>query len=125
MSNDNDSISASAIGIVVGVLLMMFASLFWIIPTYKVWNAGKQGEAILRQAESTKLVMIEQAKAELEASKLRAQAIETVGAMAQKYPEYRQQEFIAAFGEALNSGQVEQIIYVPTEANIPIVETRK
>ena len=42
--------------------------------------------------------------------------------MAQKYPEYRQQEFIGAFAEAIQSGQVEQIIYVPTEANIPIVE---
>jgi hypothetical protein len=124
MSNDEEIRLPWAIGVVVMILLPL-GSLFWLIPTYKVWNAGKQGEAILRQAESTKLVMIEQAKAELEASKLRAQAIETVGAMAQKYPEYRQQEFIAAFGEALNSGQVEQIIYVPTEANIPIVETRK
>ena len=94
-------------------------------PMYRVWSAGKSGEAKLRQAESEKQIMIETAKAELESSKLRAQAIETVGAMSQKYPEYRQQEFIAAFGEAIQSGQVEQIIYVPTEANIPIVEARR
>ncbi len=45
-----------------------------------------------------------------------------MGEAAQKYPEYRQQEFIGAFGEALKSGTISQIIYVPTEANIPIME---
>ncbi|WP_312307640.1 hypothetical protein [Acinetobacter variabilis] len=47
------------------------------------------------------------------------------GQAAKDYPEYRKQEFIGAFGEALREGRIQQIIYVPTEANIPIVEAGK
>ena len=42
-----------------------------------------------------------------------------------KCPEYRQQEFINSFGAALKDGKIQQIIYVPTEANIPIMESGK
>jgi hypothetical protein len=35
---------------------------------------------------------------------------------AQDFPEYRTQEFIGAFAEALKEGKIAQIMYVPTEA---------
>ena len=53
---------------------------------------------------------------------MRAEAIQILGEAAQQYPEYRQQEFIGAFAEALQQGTIRQIVYVPTEANIPIME---
>ena len=74
------------------------------------------------KTEHEKQIMIETAKAEVESAKLRAEAIKLVGEMAQQFPEYREQEFIAAFGEAVQSGAIDQIIYVPTEAGIPIIE---
>jgi hypothetical protein len=46
-----------------------------------------------------------------------------IGEAAKKYPEYRTQEFIGAFAEAIKDGKIDQIIYVPTEAGIPIVES--
>lgn len=95
---------------------------FWFFPTYGVWQAGLSGKAALMRAEQEKQIQIEQAKAELESAKLRAEAIAIVGEASKKFPEYRTQEFIGAFGEAIRSGEIEQIIYVPTEANIPIVE---
>ena len=76
------------------------------------------------KAEQEKQVQIEQARSELESAKLRAEAIEIVGAASQKYPEYRLQEFIGAFAQAMENGAIEKIIYVPTEANIPIIEAR-
>jgi len=69
--------------------------------------------------------MIQQAQAELDAASLRAEAISIVGKAAKDYPEYRKQEFIGAFAEALQKGTIQQIIYVPTEANIPILEAGK
>ena len=108
------------LGIVASIVLVGF--LMWFLPTYEVWRCGMTGKARLQQAEQEKQIMIETARAEAEAAILKAEAITTVGAAAKEFPEYRQQEFIAAFGEAIQSGQVEQIIYVPTEANIPIVE---
>jgi len=110
------------VGIAVVAIIVFLVALLFFGPIYKVWKSGKDGEATLKRAESEKQVMIETAKAEVEAAELRARAIELVGEAAQKYPEYREQEFIAAFGEAIQSGSVNQIIYVPTEANIPIIE---
>ena len=83
------------------------------------------GQAALAEAEQSKMIQVQVAKAELESAKLRAEAIKLVGQAAKNYPEYRKQEFIGAFGEALRDGRIQQIIYVPTEANIPIVEAGK
>lgn len=104
------------------LVLALIGLTLWAWPTYRVWSKGMNGRAVLREAEFEKQIMIETAKAEVEAAKLRAEAIALMGEAAQKYPEYRQQEFIAAFAEAVQSGAIDQIIYVPTEANIPITE---
>lgn len=105
--------------------LMLIGGLAAGCPHYNVWQQGLAGQAKLRRAEQEKLIMISQAKAEVEAAKYRAQAIEAVGKAAKAYPEYRTQEFIGAFAEALANGDIDQIIYVPTEAGIPIVENRR
>lgn len=76
------------------------------------------------RAEQEKQVQIEQARAEVESAKLRAEAIEIVWEATQKFPEYRTQEFIWAFAEAMTNGEIQKVIYVPTEANIPIIEAR-
>lgn len=94
-------------------------------PQYNVYSSRLAGEAALAQAESTKKVLVTQAQAEKDAASLRADAIKIVGQAAKDFPEYRQQEFIGAFGEAMQNGKIEKIIYVPTEANIPIIEARK
>lgn len=106
-----------AIFLVVLIILFLFG---W--PHYKVWKQGMDGQAALAEAEQSKMIQVQVAKAELESAKLRAEAIKLVGQAAKEYPEYRKQEFIGAFGEALRDGKIQQIIYVPTEANIPIVE---
>jgi hypothetical protein len=96
---------------------------------YKVWVAGYTvekerlvGEAEFVRAEQNRRILVEQARAEMDASKLRAEAIQIVGQAAKDFPEYRYQEFLGAFGEALQSDAVSKIIFVPTEANIPITE---
>ena len=91
-------------------------------PQYRVYSARLEGEAQRVKAEQGRQVLVSQAKAEREAASERAEAIKIVGAAAKAYPEYRQQEFIGAFGEALREGNVSQIIYVPTEVNVPIVD---
>lgn len=108
------------VSVVMAVGLMM-----WILPTWNVWRQGLSGEAALKKAQQTRQIIVEQAKAEKEAAQMRAEATAIVGKAAQEYPEYRQQEFIGAFAQALESGTISQIIYVPTEANIPIMEAGK
>lgn len=105
----------------IGVLLIIGVSMVG-LPLYSVWQQGLSGKANLAKAEQTRKIMIEQAKAEKESAAIRADAIAIVGKAAQEFPEYRLQEFLGAFAEALQSDSIEKIIYVPTEANIPIME---
>lgn len=94
-------------------------------PQYDVYYQRLQGEAALAKAHSVRQVQVTQAQAEKDAATLRADAIAIVGKAARDFPEYRQQEFIGAFAEAMHNGKINQIIYVPTEANIPILEARR
>lgn len=96
---------------------------------FKVWVAGYTvkkerliGEAEFVRAEQNRRILVEQARAEKDASVLRAEAIMIVGQAAKDFPEYRYQEFLGAFGEALQSNKIDKIVFIPTEANIPVTE---
>ena len=93
-------------------------------PIYNVWEQGLEGRAALARANQQKEILVTQARAEKEAADFRAQAIDILGKKAAQYPQYRQQEFIGAFAQAMENGKIDKIIYVPTEANIPIIEAR-
>ena len=123
--NERGEVSVAAVvlgAVVVLGLLLSFCML--VVPQWSVWSSKLEGEALLNKANQTKQILVTQAQAELDAAKLRAEAIAIVGKMAKEYPEYREQEFIGSFAEALHEGRISQIIYVPTEANIPIIEAR-
>ena len=112
----------STLVISVMATVLIIVALMVGLPQYSVWQQGLAGEAMLARAEQTRQVAVLQAKAERDAAVLRAEAIEIVGQAAKDYPEYRYQEFLGAFGEALQSDAVDKIIFVPTEANIPVTE---
>lgn len=116
---------AAVIIVVVLAIIAIIGLLFFGRPMWNVWRSGLSGEAELMRAEQTKKVMVETARAERDAASLRAEAIKIMGAAAKEFPEYRQQEFIQAFGEALREGNISQIIYVPTEGNIPLTEAQR
>lgn len=116
-------IGASFLGLTILVALVFGASALY--RQYDVWSMEMQGKARLAEASQSRQILVEQAKAEKDAAKERAEAIKIMGKAAQDYPEYRQQEYMAAFGEALREGRMSQIIYVPTEANIPIMEASR
>ncbi len=89
-------------------------------PKYNAWRMKIQGQGMLAKAEAEKMILVEQARAELDSAKMQAEAIAIVGQAAQDFPEYREQQFMVAFGNAVEQGDV-QMIFVPTEANIPIL----
>lgn len=94
-------------------------------PQYGVYSQRLKGQAELARAEQNRQILVSQANAEREAATQRAEAIKIMGAAAKEFPEYRQQEFIGAFANAVEQGKISQIIYVPTEANIPITEATR
>ncbi len=92
---------------------------------YSVWSMEMAGKAKLAEASQSRQIQVEQAKGELEASKSIAEAIAIVGKATKQYPEYRKQMYIQAFAEALTNGTISQIVYIPTEAGIPILEAKR
>ena len=118
------TVAAIVILVVLGIVVLILALMFG-LPVYGVWQQELSGKAQLARANQSRQILVTQAIAEEEAAKHRANAIAIMGEMAKKYPEYRQQEFIGAFSEAMHNGRINQIIYVPTEAGIPILEAGK
>ena len=122
--NINKKTVVIAIGAILGFVIFILALLV-VYRYYSVWSMEMQGKAKLAEATQSRQIQIEQARSEREAAVLRAEAIAIVGKAAKDYPEYRLQEFLGAFAEALKEGNISQIMYIPTEANIPITEATR
>lgn len=107
-------------GVVVVVLSM------WGCPQYNVYSARKDGEAVLAHAQSSREVAVAEAKAKMESASLLAQA-DTIRA----HGVARSNIII---GQSLTDSYLhwywidnieknpQAVIYVPTEANMPIME---
>jgi uncharacterized protein (UPF0333 family) len=96
------------------------------IPPYNVWSRELNGKALLKEAEWSKKVQIEEATANLESEKLNALSeIERAKGMA---------EAIKIEGGSLTTEYIQYLwvrqnifndkttIYIPTEGNLPILE---
>ena len=116
------------VGIVI-LVIFLISLMLWGIPKYKVYSRELNGKAQLKEAEWNKKVAIEEAKALKESAELVreaevirargvAEANEIIaGSITDNYLKYK-------FIEGLNDGNTETI-YVPTEANIPILEIKQ
>lgn len=118
---------------VIGIMIVTFICiivglLMWIIPQYSVWSKGLKGEAQLREAEYSKQVLIEEAKANLEAEKLNAQAeIERAKGMAEAMEiegGKLTDTYIKYLWVRSMTGNQATTIYIPTEAGLPILEAK-
>lgn len=100
-------------------------------PIYNVWSSGLQGEAELKQAEWNRQIKVKEAQAALEAAKSFAQAdVERAKGHAEANkilqgslggPEGYLRWLWLDTVPKING----QIIYVPTEAGIPITEANR
>jgi len=106
-------------GVISAILLLLLLG-FW-KPITGPWAQERQGLAKLRAAEYTNKIQAEQSAAELEAAKIRAKAVAIVGAAAKEFPEFRAQEFIAGFAEAVRQGTIDQTFYIPTKDSVPML----
>lgn len=120
--------------IIIGILIVVGS--LWgmsaLYKTYKVWSYAQDGKADLAKAEWTKKILTEQAKAELENSKLKseaevirargvAEANKIIGDSLKGNESYLRYLWI----NNIQSGENSERIYIPTEAGLPILEARK
>lgn len=119
------------IAVIIGILVLVS---FWMIvgPTYRVWEKGLAGKAELAQAEWNRQIIVRQAQAkkdsavlEAEAEVLRAEGVakaNEIVAQGLGGPEgYLRYLYI----HMLSEQQEKQIIYIPTEAGLPVLEAGK
>ena len=102
-------------------------SCMYIRPRYNVWSQEMDGKAEFAKAEQNRKIKIEEAKANLEAEKLNAQAeIERAKGAAEAIriengsitPAYIQYLWV----RQQNANTNNKIIYIPTEAGLPVLE---
>ena len=129
MENKNNSTLIILLTIV-GIGVLSF--IFWGAPKYRIYRQTLRGEANLREQEWVKKVAIEQAKAEKESAVLKAEAEVArargvaeantiIGESLKNNEGYLRYLWI----NQLAQGEGKEVIYVPTEAGLPILEAGK
>ena len=121
--NEKNLIIAAVVSIIILIGVGM-----WAFPKYRIYSQDLRGQAELREQEWSKRVMVEQAKAEKDSSELKAEAEiirakgvaeanEIIGTSLQDNEQYLRYLWIQGLGD-----ESSKVIYVPTEANLPILE---
>ena len=112
---------------ILGVLGLIGLSM-WVIPKYSVWSKEMKGRSELAQAEWNKLILVREAEAMLEAEKLNAQAeIERAKGMAQAMEiesGMLNETYIKYLWVRTMAGN-KNVVYIPTEASLPILELKR
>jgi len=114
------------------LLGLLIAAGMYGCPRYEVWQQGLKGEAELKRAEQNRKVKVYEAEAEKDAAKLKAEAeVERAKGVAEAnrivadglkgHDEYLRYLWI----DKVANNAAREIIYVPTEAALPILEAGK
>ena len=120
-------------GIII-LLVIAAAVLFGLMfgmPLYNVWQQEMRGKAEFSRAEQNRKIKVEEARAEKESASFRAEAEiiraegvakanEIIGGSLKDNKDYLTYLWIQALYDESNS-----VIYVPTEANLPILEASR
>ncbi len=123
---DHTKVVIILLAIIVAVLGGMFG-----YPKYRIYNQTLRGEAVLREAEFSRQVRVEEAEALRDAAVLLAErdsiqalgaasANRILGASLKGNEAYLRYLWI----QGLQDGNSE-VIYIPTEANLPILEATR
>lgn len=115
---------------VVGVIVAFFVVMAFVRPWYNVWSQEMEGKAEFAKAEQNRKIKIEEARANLEAEKLNAQAeIERAKGAAEAIkiengsitPTYIQYLWVRQQSDLSDK----TVIYIPTESNLPLLESTR
>lgn len=121
---------AKVSGIVLFVCVLAAGALVG-CPEYNVWQKTKEGEAEYQKAEQNRKITVLEAQALMDSAHLKAQAeIERAKGVAEAnrivsdglkgHEEYLRYLWI----DKVAANASHEVIYVPTEANLPILEAR-
>lgn len=126
--------TSTIIGLTLLVLFLVFGGVggcMWGWPRYTVYSQEMAGRAALAEAESSRQIAVREAQAkkdaaimlaaaEVERAKGVAQANKIIGDSLHNNEDYLRYLFVNGLENTKN-----QVIYVPTEANLPILEASR
>ncbi len=119
-----NSILKLFLAIIVVILLWMFG-----YPRYRVWQQGLEGEAELKRAEQNRKIAVQEAEAKKEAAKsladaevIRAEGVAKANAIIGNSLKGNEDYLRYLWIDNLEKNQ-NSVIYVPTEAGLPILES--
>lgn len=125
-----DDLAIRTLFIIIAIFTAIFAiwGCFALGQVYGVWSAGMNGKAELAQADWNRQIAVREAQAKEEAASMLAQADiqraygvakanKIIGDSLKKNEDYLKYLWIQNIETSKN-----QIIYVPTETNLPILE---
>lgn len=130
---EQKSVVKIVVSIFFAVVVLILALMFG-LPRYNVWQQEMAGKAEMAKAEQNRRILVEEAKAKLEAEKLNAQAeIERAKGMAEAMrvengtlsETYNQYLFIRTLEKLADKGDLPQIIYIPTNGMVPVMDVSK
>lgn len=128
---DEDMQKMGCIGVLIALAFLVLFVAMWGLPQYNVWAAELDGRAELRKAEQNRQIAVEEAKAQKESAQcladaeiIRAEGVakanKIIGDSLKGNEAYLRYLWI----NGLNSNK-QNVIYVPTEAGLPILEAGK
>jgi regulator of protease activity HflC (stomatin/prohibitin superfamily) len=128
---DNPLATIVSIVAAIVILLLCIGGCMVGCPKYNVYSQRMEGEALLAHSQSAKEVSVSEAKAKMEAASLLAQAeVERAKGVAQANKiigdSLRDNEAYLRYLFVNNLENTKnQVIYIPTEANLPILEAAR
>jgi regulator of protease activity HflC (stomatin/prohibitin superfamily) len=114
------------------IAILIFAWVAFAYPVWRVWAQRKEGEADLQQAHMEQQIQVAQAQGRVDAAELNKKAaiieaqavsaqIKEIGEQLTKHDLYLRWQWIKMMEERPDAS----VIYVPTEANLPILEATR
>lgn len=112
------------------LFLAVIVSMFVFLPKYNVWRSELKGKAEFVRAEQNRQIKIEEAKANLESEKLNAKAEVERAKGAAEAIKIENGQLTTTYIQYLwvrqqSNNQIQKIVYIPTEASMPILEAKK
>lgn len=114
-----------------GLFALVLAAAMWGCPQYAVYSRRLDGESLLRQAEFTRRIAIEEARARLESAdldaqseRIRAQGVADANEIIAEGLGGPEGYLRYLWIQGLQNDQSD-VIYIPTEAGLPILEASR
>lgn len=127
---------STVVEVLAGILGVILLWVLFGYPHWRVWAAHQRGQADLAQAKNEQQIQIAEAQSRLAAAELNKQAaiieaqavaaqVKEIGTELSHHDLYLRWQWIKMMEDTITEESATQIIYVPTEANLPVLEASR